>query len=228
MGARLLRLVPRPRLLARWIITRVLLVTVLVLAVGNLGILGVHLWAQHAVKQLPVPTIEGVPNLAAVTTDVWRGAAPTKKGVRGLAANGITTVVDLRAEHNLVHDNEFFEGLGIKLVTIPIRDGQTPSTAQVKRFLDAVDGSSGKVYVHCGAGVGRTGTMAAAYLVGSGKASPRDALLQNLAIGPPSLEQIAFAAGLDGNTPSGPNVEVVAVSRFLDAPRRFWSVVGTN
>ncbi|WP_406215152.1 hypothetical protein [Streptomyces canus] len=44
------------------------------------------------------------------------------------------------------------------------------------------------MFVHCGAGVGRTGTMAAAYLVKTGEQS--SAVRRNLAVGPPSIEQI--------------------------------------
>jgi hypothetical protein len=45
----------------------------------------------------------------------------------------------------------------------------------------------------------------------------------NLAVGPPSLEQLAFAASLDAGEPAKrPNVAIVAVSRTLDAPRRIW------
>ena len=85
--------------------------------------------------------------------------------------------------------------------------------------------SPGKVFVHCGAGVGRTGSMVASYLVATGKASPREALEKNLAVGPPSLEQVSYVARLDGDF-DRPNPGLVAVSRFLDAPRRIWSRVG--
>jgi protein-tyrosine phosphatase len=100
-----------------------------------------------------------------------------------------------------------------------MRDGQVPTDAQVDRFLRAVDGSEGIVYVHCMAGVGRTGTMVAAYLMEMKDEPALDALRRNLSVGPPSLEQIAFVAGdLDE-----PNPVVTGVSRVLDGPRRIWS-----
>jgi hypothetical protein len=60
--------------------------------------------------------------------------------------------------------------------------------------------------------------------VGLAGASPVDALRDNLQVGPPSLEQIAFVARLTEGPRRPPGV-VVAVSRVLDAPRRLWTYV---
>jgi hypothetical protein len=68
--------------------------------------------------------------------------------------------------------------------------------------------------------------MAAVYSVSRGERG-WDAMRANLAVGPPSIEQLAFAASLDaGEVPERPNVAVVALSRAFDAPRRIWKVVG--
>lgn len=79
----------------------------------------------------------------------------------------------------------------------------------------------------CGAGVGRTRTMAAAYLVRSGEETPTRAVRRNLAVGPPSIEQIYYALCLGPGRPGRPPFPVVAVSRPVDAPRRmlswFWN-----
>src|SRR5687768_15071146 len=105
---------------------------------------------------------------------------------------------------------------------MPIGDGQAPTPAFVSRFLEIIAESEGRVYVHCGAGVGRTGTVAAAYLVQKDGASSAEALRRNLAVGPPSLEQLAFASRLRQGEISKTPAPIVAVSRVLDAPRRFW------
>ena len=149
-------------------------------------------------------------------------AHPSRDAYFELAKRGVRTVVDLRAEDDVRDDEVFLTGLGVRLIRTPIRDGQTPTTAQVDQFLEAIRSSEGTVLVHCGAGVGRTGTMAAAYLVRSGAATPRDALWRNLAVGPPSLEQISYVAGL-ANGFAAPSLVVRALSRTLDAPRRLWS-----
>ena len=77
--------------------------------------------------------------------------------------------------------------------------------------------------MHCGAGVGHTGTMAAVYLVQSGEQSPGTAVRRNLAVGPPSIEQIYYGLSLGRGRLRQPPFPVVAVSRLLDAPRRMWS-----
>ncbi|MGW7207973.1 phosphatase domain-containing putative toxin [Streptomyces sp. NPDC054837] len=59
----------------------------------------------------------------------------------------------------------------------------------MRRLLDIVAKSSGPVFVRCGAGVGRTGTMAAAYLVQTGEESSAAAVRRNLAAGPPSMSR---------------------------------------
>ena len=195
------------------------------LIAGNLAILGATAWAREAVDVPRVEAPEGIRNFAVVDEDVWRGAAPGAEGYQSLAARGVTTIVDLRAEDDIHVDDDALADLGLKRVAIPIRDGQAPSADKVQRFLDAVEDSEGITFVHCGAGVGRTGTMAGSYLVAKGS-SPREALQRNLAVGPPSLEQVAFVADLDGGRTSKPAAALVAVSRVLDAPRRLWVRVG--
>ncbi|MPY95991.1 MAG: hypothetical protein GEV08_23920 [Acidimicrobiia bacterium] len=172
-------------------------------------------------REVPV-LVEGVAKLGAVSPQVWRGAAPELEGYRSLAAAGVTTVVDLRAEEDAAALDEQIQATGLHVVHLPIRDGQVPTGEQVEAFLDVVGSSSGKVFIHCGAGVGRTGAMAAAYLVDTGQADGVEALTRNLAVGPPSLEQVVFAAGFEPADVARPPLPVVALSRFLDAPRRIW------
>ncbi|MGH9223829.1 MAG: fused DSP-PTPase phosphatase/NAD kinase-like protein [Acidimicrobiales bacterium] len=193
------------------------------LVVGNLAILGASALARGTTPTTRVDSVTGIDHLEKVDAKLWRGGAPSDEGYQALAAAGATTVIDLRAEDGLRADGDTVTSLGMTYVMLPIRDGQTPSPEQVRAFLDAVEAAPGRVFVHCGAGVGRTGTMAGAYLVASGGLNGRGAVRRNLAVGPPSLEQIAFVAGLAPGDLARPNVTLRAVSRVLDAPRRIWA-----
>ena len=205
---------------ARVTIVRLAALLVGMFLVPNLAIIGLHLLAQ---RQAAVPSVSlPIKNFAEVDERLWRGAAPTRAGYEALAAHGVTTVIDLRAEDDIQVDEAALQSLGITRIHLPMRDGQAPGADLVNTFLAAVGDSKGRAFVHCGAGVGRTGTMSAAYLVATGQATPKQALKRNLSVGPPSLEQISFSAGLTSTTMTKPAPLMVAISRTLDAPRRIW------
>lgn len=194
---------------------------------GNLGI--VLAWRKLR-KELPQPPIPAdIPqgyNLHVVDDKLWRGNAPKGEAAyKALKEAGVTTIVDLRTLDDGGEKRKAVEALGLKFVNLPIRDGQIPSEAQVEAFMKAVQASGGKTYVHCQAGVGRTGAMVGSYLVKSGQESPTDALKRVLAVGPPSLEQISYIRALEKEGYNAPSPFLVGMSRVLDAPRRIWSRV---
>lgn len=193
------------------------------LALGNLAIFSAMVWAKTTAPEQSASMPPGVINFQVVDDHVLRGSHPREETLPALAKRGVTTIVDLRAERNLHVEEELLADLGITRVNIPMRDGQAPTEAQVDRLLSVIDESKGKVYVHCMAGVGRTGAMIGAYLVATGQESPAGALRRNLSVGPPSLEQLAFVAELSGTEADQPNPIVTGLSRVLDAPRRIWS-----
>jgi protein tyrosine phosphatase (PTP) superfamily phosphohydrolase (DUF442 family) len=208
---------PRPRTLA----FRALVGVLLFLVVGNGVIMASMAWFRltgPAAAEVP----DGIDNLRWVDSDVLRGAAPSEAGIRKLAKAGVTTIVDLRAEADLEAREDLIAELGMKRFHLPVRDGQLPSESQAAAFLEIVEASRGAVFVHCGAGVGRTGALSAFYLNASGQTRGLGALARNLAVGPPSLEQIVFAVKTSGGEYDRPGPVVTAVSRVLDAPRRIW------
>lgn len=216
---------PMPPRRDKWriMIVGVVAVTIGFLVLGNAAILAASTVARLTVGQIAEPrAMPGIGNFAVVDDDVWRGGSPSDDGYRALAALGVTTVVDLRAESD-TSDDALLHSLGITLVRIPVGDGRAPTAAEVDQALAAIDGSQGRVFVHCSAGVGRTGSVVAAYLVRNGEAGRLGALVRNLAIGPPSLEQIAFVLSDGDGRLRQPNGAVVAISRFLDAPRLLWN-----
>ena len=69
-------------------------------------------------------------------------------------------------------DVDVVEGAGIHSVHIPVHDFKAPKVAQLQKFAKLADryvDAGDAVAVHCTAGVGRTGTFLAAYLVAHGK-----------------------------------------------------------
>src|SRR5262249_4457963 len=63
---------------------------------GNIALIGMS-WLARATTDLNAgPDLDGVRKLYTVDARVWRGAQPGAVGFRSLAANGVTTVVDLR------------------------------------------------------------------------------------------------------------------------------------
>ncbi|MFI8931244.1 tyrosine-protein phosphatase [Streptomyces sp. NPDC053474] len=184
----------------------------------SLGVLAVSAWAGEHVRA--DREITGVRHFQRVDDRLWRGSAPTEAGYRALAAHGIRTVVDLRAEDLSAAELARPGRAGLAVVRLPVRDGQTPDGGQVDRFLRVVAEAKGPVFVHCGAGVGRTGSMAAAYLVRTGQATPGQAALRTVAVGPPSLEQIYYVLSADRDASRQPPEVVSLISRLADAPRR--------
>lgn len=97
----------------------------------------------------PVPKAvpgEGLKNTFEVCPDVLRGGQPTQDGMKSLEAQGVRTVINLRAEAS---DAEAAEGRALKVVDVPMKSWKAePET--IVAFLRAVKQarSEGKCFFH--------------------------------------------------------------------------------
>lgn len=145
----------------------------------------------------------------------------TRKRVISLIRMGIDSIIDLTQPGDsrlpywgiMLEEAQLYNS-GVKRWNFPIVDFGAPSVTNMTKILDLIDEEiqSGKlVYVHCLAGIGRTGTVVGCYLVRHGYTGA--AALEQIAVlrsgtsswwhrSPENQQQIDFILNwADGKTP---------------------------
>jgi protein tyrosine/serine phosphatase len=124
-------------------------------------------------KQLNHP---GLSNLYEVTTNLYRGAQPTAKGMIELKAMGIKTVLNLRSFHS---DQHLVSNGDLKLARLHMKPWHTEDEDVVAFLKIASDTNNLPIFVHCQRGADRTGMICAMYrIVNCGWT--RDAAIQEM------------------------------------------------
>jgi protein-tyrosine phosphatase len=137
-----------------------------------------------------------------------------EESLSALLAAGIRTFIDLTEEHEL---NGYAlilrclaeeRGLEVTYVRIPIPDRCVPSAWTLRCILDLIDHSIADqraAFVHCFAGIGRTGTVVGCHLRRHQRAKSEDVMARiaelrqampiALEISPHALEQVQMVEG---------------------------------
>jgi atypical dual specificity phosphatase len=110
-----------------------------------------------------------------------------ERALRELAEQGVEVLVNL---HERPHSPQALERHGLTELHLPVPDFTPPTQRQLAYGIAAIEqalADGRRVAVHCGAGLGRTGTLLACYLVKQG-VGPNEAIARVRAVRPGSVE----------------------------------------
>jgi tyrosine-protein phosphatase SIW14 len=104
-----------------------------------------------------------IKNFGQMDERFFRGAQPLPEDFQSLRDLGIQTIVDLRNDP-MDYEKSKVEVLGMKYINIPMSGWRTPKEEQIEDFLNLINNpETGAFFVHCKAGIHRTGVIGAVY-----------------------------------------------------------------
>jgi protein tyrosine/serine phosphatase len=104
-----------------------------------------------------------IKNFGQMDERYYRGAQPEVGDYQSLADLGVKTVIDLRNDPT-DYEKGAAEAVGMKYVNISMSGWKSPKDADLQTFLALLnDPATGTVFVHCKAGIHRTGVAGAVY-----------------------------------------------------------------
>lgn len=123
--------------------------------------------------------------------DEWvaaSGRPMTFDQLKWIQREGIDVILSLTEEPL---PQEWIRELGFEYHHVPIEDHSAPSPEVLKEAVNSILSAISrrrKVLVHCAAGLGRTGTVLAAYMIAQHKLTPEEAIKKVRELRPGSIE----------------------------------------
>ena len=144
-----------------------------------------------------------IANSYLVTPSLVAGPMPSPQEIEQLKEYGVTAFINLV---ELDVEGSDYDPNGPTVVRAPITDFGVPSTEEMVAALDYSDHglASGRVYLHCRAGIGRTGTAVGCWMIRHGLAESSTVIE-------------AIAAKREAVSSLGPSPETPEQRRFIEA-----------
>lgn len=119
--------------------------------------------SSMSVRNVEIP----IKNFHQVADGIYRGARPSREGLKVLSQVGFKTVLSFRwRKAPIAVERMHVEELGMKFINIPLNYWSLPNQQEIDAFLKIVDDERHyPIFVHCFHGADRTGLLMAIYRV---------------------------------------------------------------
>jgi len=116
-----------------------------------------------------------------IAPGIWRSGQPLPYQIRGMARDGIRTIVNLRGPRDCGsyrREAEACRRYGITLVDITTKSRDAPKREVLRRLRQVLETAEQPILFHCKSGSDRAGLMAALYLITHANRPAAEALKQ--------------------------------------------------